>query len=74
MQSIKFSESLSFLYLEHYNRTPFWVSQSSLTGESGVMEKVAETREVPTTPLLELKNICFMVTFHDIYLSNNSCS
>ncbi|XP_010266721.1 PREDICTED: uncharacterized protein LOC104604158 [Nelumbo nucifera] len=38
------------------------VSQSSLTGESGTMEKVADIKEYPTTPLLELRNICFMGT------------
>lgn len=38
------------------------VSQSSLTGESGVVEKTAEIIEDPITPLLELKNICFMGT------------
>ncbi|KAG1342310.1 magnesium-transporting ATPase, P-type 1-like [Cocos nucifera] len=38
------------------------VSQSSLTGESGTMEKIANIREDRRTPLLELKNICFMGT------------
>ncbi|ERM95363.1 uncharacterized protein LOC18423282 [Amborella trichopoda] len=38
------------------------VSQSSLTGESGTMEKVADIIEDPSTPLLELRNICFMGT------------
>lgn len=38
------------------------VSQSSLTGESGTMEKIANIRENLRTPLLELKNICFMGT------------
>ncbi|KAL8167457.1 hypothetical protein V2J09_008956 [Rumex salicifolius] len=38
------------------------VSQSSLTGESGVVEKTAYVREDLSTPLLELKNICFMGT------------
>ncbi|OVA20887.1 Cation-transporting P-type ATPase [Macleaya cordata] len=38
------------------------VSQSSLTGESGTMEKIADIREDRTTPLLELRNICFMGT------------
>ncbi|URE07547.1 E1-E2 ATPase [Musa troglodytarum] len=38
------------------------VSQSSLTGESGTTEKVADMIEDPSTPLLELKNVCFMGT------------
>ncbi|CAM8996121.1 unnamed protein product [Rhodiola kirilowii] len=38
------------------------VSQSSLTGESGVTEKTADIREDRRTPLLDLKNICFMGT------------
>ncbi|GAV62757.1 E1-E2_ATPase domain-containing protein/Cation_ATPase_N domain-containing protein/Hydrolase domain-containing protein [Cephalotus follicularis] len=38
------------------------VSQSSLTGESWTTEKTADIREVQSTPLLELKNICFMGT------------
>ncbi|XP_047327282.1 magnesium-transporting ATPase, P-type 1-like isoform X1 [Impatiens glandulifera] len=38
------------------------VSQSSLTGEFGTTEKTADIREDQSTPLLELKNICFMGT------------
>eukprot|EP01018_Ginkgo_biloba_P028724 Gb_14318 [translate_table: standard] len=38
------------------------VSQSSLTGESGTVEKLADIIEDPNTPLLELRNICFMGT------------
>ncbi|OAY35775.1 hypothetical protein MANES_12G129300v8 [Manihot esculenta] len=38
------------------------VSQSSLTGESWTTEKTAYTKENQSTPLLELKNICFMGT------------
>ncbi|XP_057818304.2 uncharacterized protein LOC131031261 isoform X2 [Cryptomeria japonica] len=38
------------------------VSQSSLTGESGTVEKFADVIEETTTPLLELRNICFMGT------------
>ncbi|KAB1214517.1 Magnesium-transporting ATPase, P-type 1 [Morella rubra] len=38
------------------------VSQSSLTGESMTTEKTADVREDQSTPLLELKNICFMGT------------
>ncbi|XP_058010336.1 uncharacterized protein LOC110648124 isoform X2 [Hevea brasiliensis] len=38
------------------------VSQSSLTGESWTTEKMADTKENQSTPLLELKNICFMGT------------
>ncbi|KAK6258826.1 hypothetical protein SCA6_013300 [Theobroma cacao] len=38
------------------------VSQSSLTGESWSTEKTADVREDRSTPLLELKNICFMGT------------
>ncbi|KAF8404666.1 hypothetical protein HHK36_009554 [Tetracentron sinense] len=38
------------------------VSQSSLTGESGTTEKTAHIKEDRTTPLLELRNICFMGT------------
>ncbi|TXG60134.1 hypothetical protein EZV62_014707 [Acer yangbiense] len=38
------------------------VSQSSLTGESWTAEKSADIREDQSTPLLELKNICFMGT------------
>ncbi|XP_022740163.1 uncharacterized protein LOC111292182 [Durio zibethinus] len=38
------------------------VSQSSLTGESWTTEKTADVREDRSTPLLELKNICFMGT------------
>ncbi|KAL5539684.1 hypothetical protein UlMin_042942 [Ulmus minor] len=38
------------------------VSQSSLTGESWATEKTADIREDQSTPLLELKNICFMGT------------
>lgn len=36
-------------------------SQSSLTGESWITEKTADAKENQRTPLLELKNICFMV-------------
>ncbi|KAG2720149.1 hypothetical protein I3843_02G016300 [Carya illinoinensis] len=38
------------------------VSQSSLTGESMATEKTADVREDQGTPLLDLKNICFMGT------------
>ncbi|XP_027179993.1 uncharacterized protein LOC113778711 [Coffea eugenioides] len=38
------------------------VSQSSLTGEFGATEKTADIREDSSTPLLDLKNICFMGT------------
>ncbi|XP_041001062.1 magnesium-transporting ATPase, P-type 1-like [Juglans microcarpa x Juglans regia] len=38
------------------------VSQSSLTGESMATEKTADVREDEGTPLLDLKNICFMGT------------
>ncbi|CAK7339620.1 unnamed protein product [Dovyalis caffra] len=38
------------------------VSQSSLTGESWITEKTADAKEDRRTPLLELKNICFMGT------------
>ncbi|XP_068637890.1 uncharacterized protein [Aristolochia californica] len=38
------------------------VSQSSLTGESGTIEKIADMKESLSTPLLELRNICFMGT------------
>eukprot|EP00262_Sarcandra_glabra_P018033 TRINITY_DN6373_c0_g1_i1.p1 TRINITY_DN6373_c0_g1~~TRINITY_DN6373_c0_g1_i1.p1 ORF type:complete len:262 (+),score=29.90 TRINITY_DN6373_c0_g1_i1:23-787(+) len=38
------------------------VSQSSLTGESGTMEKIADIKEDPTTPVLDLRNICYMGT------------
>ncbi|XP_009600692.1 uncharacterized protein [Nicotiana tomentosiformis] len=38
------------------------VSQSSLTGESTTTEKTAYVREDNSTPLLDLKNICFMGT------------
>ncbi|XVE86833.1 hypothetical protein DITRI_Ditri18aG0066700 [Diplodiscus trichospermus] len=38
------------------------VSQSSLTGESWTTEKTTDVREDRSTPLLELKNICFMGT------------
>lgn len=38
------------------------VSQSSLTGEFGTTEKTADIREDQSTPLLELRNICFMGT------------
>lgn len=40
----------------------FLNSQSSLTGESGVTEKTADIKEDQSTPLLDLKNICFMGT------------
>ncbi|XWS29573.1 hypothetical protein CRYUN_Cryun24cG0040400 [Craigia yunnanensis] len=40
----------------------FLNSQSSLTGESWTTEKTADVREDRSTPLLELKNICFMGT------------
>lgn len=46
----------------------FLNSQSSLTGESGTIEKVADTQENRTTPLLDLKNICLMVTFRANFL------
>lgn len=36
-------------------------SQSSLTGESGTTEKMADIKENESTPLLDLRNICFMV-------------
>ncbi|KAM1068423.1 hypothetical protein ACFX2B_000397 [Malus domestica] len=38
------------------------VSQSSLTGESWTTEKTADVREDSSTPLLDLRNICFMGT------------
>ncbi|CAJ1938175.1 unnamed protein product [Sphenostylis stenocarpa] len=38
------------------------VSQASLTGESWTTDKTADIREDDTTPLLDLKNICFMGT------------
>ncbi|KAL5982322.1 hypothetical protein ACLOJK_016393 [Asimina triloba] len=38
------------------------ISQSSLTGESGTLEKIADVKVELTTPLLELRNICFMGT------------
>lgn len=38
------------------------VSQSSLTGESGTTDKTADIREDQSTPLLDLRNICFMGT------------
>ncbi|MQL96583.1 hypothetical protein Taro_029263, partial [Colocasia esculenta] len=38
------------------------VSQSSLTGESRIIEKTSDSREKRSTPLLELRNICFMGT------------
>ncbi|KAG4398892.1 hypothetical protein AAZX31_08G131200 [Glycine max] len=38
------------------------VSQASLTGESWTTDKTAEIREDHSTPLLDLKNICFMGT------------
>ncbi|KAI4385251.1 hypothetical protein MLD38_003301 [Melastoma candidum] len=38
------------------------VSQSSLTGESGTTEKMADVKEEDRTPLLDLRNICFMGT------------
>ncbi|KAF7839911.1 Magnesium-transporting ATPase, P-type 1 [Senna tora] len=38
------------------------VSQASLTGESWPNEKNADIREDHSTPLLDLKNICFMGT------------
>lgn len=37
-------------------------SQASLTGESWTTEKTADVREDHNTPLLDLKNICFMVS------------
>lgn len=36
-------------------------SQASLTGESVTTEKMADIQEDDTTPLLDLRNICFMV-------------
>ncbi|XP_078166285.1 uncharacterized protein LOC144560942 isoform X3 [Carex rostrata] len=38
------------------------VSQSSLTGESGTVQKTADVKEDLKTPLFELRNICFMGT------------
>ncbi|XP_061365737.1 uncharacterized protein LOC133309011 isoform X2 [Gastrolobium bilobum] len=38
------------------------VSQASLTGESWTTEKTADIREDHSTPLIDLKNICFMGT------------
>ncbi|KAM5577130.1 hypothetical protein ABKV19_007801 [Rosa sericea] len=38
------------------------VSQASLTGESWTTEKTADIRENQSTPLLDLRNICFMGT------------
>ncbi|KAL2343095.1 hypothetical protein Fmac_004380 [Flemingia macrophylla] len=38
------------------------VSQASLTGESSTADKAADIREDHSTPLLDLKNICFMGT------------
>ncbi|KAK9931468.1 hypothetical protein M0R45_018742 [Rubus argutus] len=38
------------------------VSQASLTGESWTTEKTADIREDQSTPLLDLRNICFMGT------------
>jgi len=37
-------------------------SQASLTGESWTIDKTADVIEDYTTPLLDLKNICFMVS------------
>ncbi|KAJ0984581.1 hypothetical protein J5N97_002937 [Dioscorea zingiberensis] len=57
------------------------VSQSSLTGESGTIEKAADTTANRTTSLLDLKNICLMYldvaldwwisTGSDTYMSND---
>ncbi|CAK9159131.1 unnamed protein product [Ilex paraguariensis] len=47
--------------IEHVITTCFLNSQSSVTGESGTSEKMADIREDQSTPLLDLKNICFMV-------------
>lgn len=47
--------------LNHLIISCFLNSQSSLTGESMTTEKTADVREDQSTPLLELKNICFMV-------------
>ncbi|KAI6692126.1 hypothetical protein NL676_019836 [Syzygium grande] len=38
------------------------VSQSSLTGESGTTDKMADIKENQSTHLLDLRNICFMGT------------
>ncbi|KAK4756396.1 hypothetical protein SAY87_006523 [Trapa incisa] len=38
------------------------VSQASLTGESGTTDKMADLQENDSTPLLDLRNICFMGT------------
>ncbi|GMY11413.1 Magnesium-transporting ATPase, P-type 1 [Fagus crenata] len=38
------------------------VSQSSLTGESMTTEKTADIKEDQSTPILDLRNICFMGT------------
>ncbi|XP_073225520.1 uncharacterized protein [Cicer arietinum] len=38
------------------------VSQASLTGESWTADKTSDVREDHNTPLLDLKNICFMGT------------
>lgn len=40
----------------------FLNSQASLTGESWTTEKTADIREDQSTPLLDLRNICFMVS------------
>lgn len=50
----------------------FLNSQSSLTGESGTTEKTSDIREDNSTPLLDLKNICFMVCIITTVLSFTS--
>lgn len=47
--------------LNHMITSCFLNSQSSLTGESMTTEKTADIREDQSTPLLDLRNICFMV-------------
>lgn len=56
---LPFSSTAKFL--NHMITSCFLNSQSSLTGESMATEKTADIREDQSTPLLELKNICFMV-------------
>ena len=56
---------LIFFFKDMIHPTTCCCSQSSLTGESGIVEKMTDIIEEPNTPLLELRNICFMVIFQE---------
>ncbi|KAK9941817.1 hypothetical protein M0R45_007511 [Rubus argutus] len=60
--AMELSELTYFLEMRLLSSKHLVVSQASLTGESWTTEKTADIREDQSTPLLDLRNICFMGT------------